>query len=105
MITDEGLQNLGLCLALLKKPWSREGLLSCHTCCYTGPRFFRSHPKDRPIWSPLMTRKGMLRTFSNPDPHGSFLIFNFKALTERAIIILNVLGLTHLEFELTISRL
>jgi hypothetical protein len=22
--------------------------LSCHTCCDIGPRFFRSHPKDRP---------------------------------------------------------
>jgi hypothetical protein len=30
-------------------PLSREGSLSCHTCCDTGPRFFRSHPKDRPI--------------------------------------------------------
>jgi hypothetical protein len=26
-------------------PLSREGSLSC---CDTGPRFFRSHPKDRP---------------------------------------------------------
>jgi hypothetical protein len=30
-------------------PLSREGSLSCHTCCDTGPRFLRSHPKDRPI--------------------------------------------------------
>jgi hypothetical protein len=34
---------------------SREGSLSCHTCCDTGPQFFRSHPKDRPIQSPLTT--------------------------------------------------
>jgi hypothetical protein len=27
----------------------RSGPLSCHTCCDTGPRFFRSHPKGRPI--------------------------------------------------------
>jgi hypothetical protein len=27
---------------------SREGYLSCHICSDTGPRFFRSHPKDRP---------------------------------------------------------
>jgi hypothetical protein len=28
---------------------ARAGLdLSCHTCCDTGPRFFRSHPKHRP---------------------------------------------------------
>jgi hypothetical protein len=25
---------------------SRKGSLSCHTCCDTGPRFFRSHPKN-----------------------------------------------------------
>jgi hypothetical protein len=25
----------------------REGSLLCHTCCDTGPRFFRSHPKER----------------------------------------------------------
>jgi hypothetical protein len=37
---------------------SREGSLSCHTCCDTGPRFFWSHPKDldRPIQSPLTTQ-------------------------------------------------
>ena len=29
------------------EPLSREGSLSCHTCCDTGPRFIRSHPKDR----------------------------------------------------------
>jgi hypothetical protein len=27
-------------------PFSRERSLSCHTYCDTGPRFFRSHPKD-----------------------------------------------------------
>jgi hypothetical protein len=51
-------------------PLSREGFLLCHTCCGTGPRFFRSHPKDRPIQSPLTTHKGMWRIYSNPDPHG-----------------------------------
>jgi hypothetical protein len=30
-------------------PLSREGSLSCHTHCNTGPRFFRSHPKDHPF--------------------------------------------------------
>jgi hypothetical protein len=48
---------------------SRERSLSCHTCCDTGPRFFRSHPKDRPIQSPLTTHKGMWKIYSNPDPH------------------------------------
>jgi hypothetical protein len=31
--------------------------------------FFRSHPKDHPIQSPLTTHEGMWRTYSNPDPH------------------------------------
>jgi hypothetical protein len=31
------------------------------TCCDTRPRFFRSHPKDRPILSPLTAYKGMWR--------------------------------------------
>jgi hypothetical protein len=36
-----------------------QGLsLSCHTCCDTGRRFFLSHPKDRPIQSPLTTYEG-----------------------------------------------
>jgi hypothetical protein len=26
------------------------GSLSCHTCCNTGSRFSRSHPKDRPSY-------------------------------------------------------
>jgi hypothetical protein len=38
-IVGEGLQNLGLCLAL-SGPLSREGSLSCHTFCDTGPRGF-----------------------------------------------------------------
>jgi hypothetical protein len=67
-IAGEGLQNLGLPLA----PLSREGSLSCHTCCDTGPRFFRSLPKDRPIQSPFTTQEGVWRIYSNPDPHGFF---------------------------------
>jgi hypothetical protein len=39
----------------------------------TGPRFFRSHPKDHPNQSPLVTtHEGMRRTNSNPDPHGGW---------------------------------
>jgi hypothetical protein len=49
---------------------SREGSLACHTCCDTGPRFFRSHPKDHPILSPLTTHKRMWKIYSIPDPHG-----------------------------------
>jgi hypothetical protein len=33
-------------------PLSREGSLSCHTYCDTGPRFIRSDPKD---WHPRPT--------------------------------------------------
>jgi hypothetical protein len=51
-------------------PLSREGSLLCHICCDTGPRFFWSHPKDRPIQSPLTTHEGMWRIYSNLDPHG-----------------------------------
>jgi hypothetical protein len=69
-ITDEGLlQNLGL-YTRRSGPLSREGPLSCHTCCDTGARFFWSHPKDRPFQSPLTTQKGMWRIYSYPDPHG-----------------------------------
>jgi hypothetical protein len=45
-------------------PLSRKGSLSCHTCCDTGPRLFRSRPKNRPIQSPLMTHKGVWRISS-----------------------------------------
>ena len=50
--------------------WTGRDLLSCQTCCDTGPRFFQSHPKDRPIQSPLTTQEGMWRIYSNPYPHG-----------------------------------
>jgi hypothetical protein len=36
-----------------------------------GPRFFLSHPKDRPIQSPLTTHKGKWRIYSNLNSHGS----------------------------------
>jgi hypothetical protein len=41
------------------------------TLLWHGPQFFRSHSKDSPIQSPLPTRMGMGRIYSNPDPHGS----------------------------------
>jgi hypothetical protein len=68
-ITGEGLQNLGLCSAL--RALEREVSLSCHTCCRTGPRFYRSHQKDGPIQSPRKIHNGIRRNYSNPDPHGS----------------------------------
>jgi hypothetical protein len=65
-IADEGLQNLSLCSAL--RAFEQGGSLSCHTCCDTEPRFFQSHPKDRPIQSPLTKHEGIWRIYSNPDP-------------------------------------
>jgi hypothetical protein len=38
--------------------------------------FFRSHSKDHPIRLPLMTHKGMWRSFSSPDPHGNTCMYN-----------------------------
>jgi hypothetical protein len=60
-IAGEGLQNLILCSAL--RAFEQGGIfIVLHL-------FSRSHPKDRPIQSPLTTRIGMQRTYSNPDPH------------------------------------
>jgi hypothetical protein len=69
-IVSEGLQMLGLGSAL-EAFEEDQGSLSCHTCCGTGPHFSPFNPKDRPIHSPHTTRKGVWRTYSNPDPHGS----------------------------------
>jgi hypothetical protein len=49
-------------------PLSREGYLLCHACCDSGTPFLRSdpiNPINLSIQSPLTTRKGMRRTFSN----------------------------------------
>ena len=37
---------------------SREGSLSCHTCCDTWPRYTRSHPKVRPASRLLRQARG-----------------------------------------------
>jgi hypothetical protein len=47
---SEGLQNLGL----HSGPLSREGSLSCHTCCEMELRFYQSHSKSWPIFLPLL---------------------------------------------------
>jgi hypothetical protein len=52
-------------------PLSREGSLSCHTCCDMGPWFYPSLSKDHSIQLPLMTHKGKWSIYSNLDPHGS----------------------------------
>jgi hypothetical protein len=67
-IAREGLQSLGLRSAL--RDFKQGRIFICHTCCYKGPRFTLSHPKDRPIQLPLTTHNGMWRIYSNPDPHG-----------------------------------
>jgi hypothetical protein len=56
-----------LAFARRSGPLSSEGSLLCHTRCDTGPRFFLSHPKDRPIQSPHTTHDGLWRVYSNPD--------------------------------------
>jgi hypothetical protein len=58
-------------------PLSREGSLLYHTCCDTWPRFFRFHPKDRPIQSPLTTHMRMWSIYSNPDPHVSHSVASY----------------------------
>jgi hypothetical protein len=58
-------------------------------CCDTGPRFFRSHPKDRPIQSPSTTHEGVWRIYSNPDPHGGLIEvtkgYRFSINTSRSM--------------------
>jgi hypothetical protein len=98
-ITGEGLQNLGLCSAL--RAFEQEVIfIMPHLLWHRGSRFFRSHPKDRPIQSSgacfinfakvyhilvqkllkqqpviqllITTHNGMSRIYYNPDPHGLF---------------------------------
>jgi hypothetical protein len=61
-ITGEGLQRRS-------GPLSRDGSISCHTCCDTGPRCFWSHSKDHPLTS----RKGIRRISFYAGPHGSYV--------------------------------
>jgi hypothetical protein len=65
-IAGEGLQNFGLCSVL--RALEQGGIFKYHTCCETGPPFFRSHPEDRPIQSLRTTCIEMQRAYSNPDP-------------------------------------
>jgi hypothetical protein len=44
-ITGKGAANLDLFLALMT--YSSESPFTCHTCCDTGSRYIRSHPRDR----------------------------------------------------------
>jgi hypothetical protein len=78
-ITGEGLQNKAY--AWRSGPMSREGSLSCHTCCNMGPRITRPHQKDQNwqnfIQSPLVTHKGcggyiLTRIFIGPHSVASY---------------------------------
>jgi hypothetical protein len=63
MNAGEGLQNLGLCSG----PPSRQGSLSCHICCDTGPRFSGLIRRTAPFSRLFDTR--MCRIYCNPDTH------------------------------------
>jgi hypothetical protein len=65
-IAGEGLQNLGLCSAL--GAFEQGGTFILPHLLWHGA--ILSHPKDRPIQSPLTTHEGMWRIYTNPDPHG-----------------------------------
>jgi hypothetical protein len=79
----EGLQNLALC----SRPLSREGSLSCHTCCDTGPQPFRSHSKDRPIQLPLMTRKVILiQILTGPSAVEGYFVLLYSVRTCMSVL-------------------
>jgi hypothetical protein len=62
----KGLQNFGLCSAL--RAFEQGGFFILQHLLWHGSRFFRFHPKDRPIQSLLTTHMGMWRTYSNSNP-------------------------------------
>jgi hypothetical protein len=76
-----------------------EGSLSCHTCCDTGPWFFRSHPKNRPIQSPVTKHKGMWRIYSNLDPYKSLFSRLFRHTRGHGgpILTRTLVGVFHIE--------
>jgi hypothetical protein len=69
-------------------PLSRDGFLSCNTCCDMGSRFFLFPPKDRPIQSPFTTHMRMWRIYSYPDTYGSPLSRLLRRTNECGGIIL-----------------
>jgi hypothetical protein len=54
---------------------TRRDLYRATPAVTRGLVFFRSHPKDRPIQSPLTTHKGIWRIYSNPDSQTANLAF------------------------------
>jgi hypothetical protein len=51
--------------------WAGRDLYRATPTVTRGLGFSRSHPKDRPIQSPFTTHMGMWRMYSNLDPHRS----------------------------------
>ena len=66
ILTMKGSKNLAY--SRLLRPL-REGSLSCQICCVTGPRFLRSHLKDRPNLVTFNEKQIILSIYSNADPH------------------------------------
>jgi hypothetical protein len=68
-ITCEGLQNLGLCSSL-RAFWAESYFIEAHLRWH-GTSVFPVSPEGPTHLLPLSTRKGMLRIYSNLDPHVS----------------------------------
>jgi hypothetical protein len=68
----EGLQNLGLCSTL--KAFEHGGIFFVPHLLRHGASVFLVSSEGSPIQSSITTHKGIWRTYSNPDPHGSVKI-------------------------------
>jgi hypothetical protein len=105
-IAGEGLQNLGICSAL--RAFEHEGIFIVpHLLCHglTGPRFFRSHPKNRSIQSPLTTQEGMWCIYSNPDPHKCCrMITNILDMIDLVISVISRFTLIELLFYVSLKN-
>ena len=51
------------------RPLSMKGSLSCHNCCNMRHQLWRSYPKDHNTFVALYDNKGVLRTYSKPNPY------------------------------------
>jgi hypothetical protein len=69
--------HIDWCLWLL----NRAGSLLCHTCCDNRPRLLWSHPKDCPIYD----QHGVLRSYSNPDPHKDIIKITSERVSSMCI--------------------
>jgi hypothetical protein len=83
-VAVEGQQNE----ASLLRTLSRERSLSCHSCCDTGSRFLRYHPKKRPIQSPHTILKRAWRSYFNLDPHGFHSVSSYDTQRDAEVLFL-----------------